>query len=443
MRQSGYLDVVGEAGSGREGLELIRELEPNVAVLDYQMPDLDGLDVVHAIVRDGLPTRALILSALTDSAVVFRALEEGAQGYLSKESRRAEIVDAVLRVAKGETVVPPELAAGLASQIRLRAKQAAPVLSERERQVLEGFARGLSIPDLAAELYLGASTVKTHTQRLYEKLGVRTAPSGCGGHAARIARVSAATGVLIEHAFRGAHIQRILRLLLGLFFVGVLIFQPPDQHLALCWLVVICYALWSIAVAALVRAAGVRSLHYAWLALFVDVFTVAALTLIADSSAQQSWAPYLLINGFFVVPVIAAAQLNPWISAIVAVPAVLVYLVSSLVIRKVDADPISEIVLRTGLLAVAESVVCCCPASSDPGSRRSPGCWTSAMTCWPRWSPLSNASSGISPRPCMTVLCNTCSPPVKSWRRLKRGIRRPWNGSMLPWPRPPGCCAPR
>ena len=164
--------------------------------------------------------------------------------------------------------------------------------------------------------------------------------------------MSAATSVLIEHAFRGARIQRILRLLLGLFFVAVLIFQPPDQHLALCWLVVICYALWSFAVGALIRAGGVRSLHYAWLALFVDVITVAALTLIADSSAQQSWAPYLLINGFFLVPVIAAAQLNPWISAIVAVPAVLVYLVASLLIRNVDADPISEIVLRTGLLAV-------------------------------------------------------------------------------------------
>jgi two-component system NarL family sensor kinase len=100
--------------------------------------------------------------------------------------------------------------------------------------------------------------------------------------------VSAASGVLIEHAFRGAHIQRILRLLLGLFFVAVLIFQPPDQHLALCWLVVICYALWSIAVGALIRAGGLRSLHYAWLALFIDVFTVAALTLIADSSAQLS-----------------------------------------------------------------------------------------------------------------------------------------------------------
>jgi two-component system, NarL family, nitrate/nitrite response regulator NarL len=69
-------------------------------------------------------------------------------------------------------VVPPELAAGLVDQIRVRAESDAPVLSERERQVLEGFARGLSIPELAAELYLGASTVKTHTQRLYQKLGV-------------------------------------------------------------------------------------------------------------------------------------------------------------------------------------------------------------------------------------------------------------------------------
>lgn len=172
LRHSGYLNVVGEAGGGREGLELIRSQQPDVAIVDYQMPDLNGLEVVHAIVRDGLPTRTLILSALTDSAVVFQALEEGAHGYLAKDARRAEIVDAVLRVARGGTVVPPELTAGLAGQIRLRARPAGPALSERERQVLAGFARGLSIPELAAELFLGASTVKTHTQRLYEKLGV-------------------------------------------------------------------------------------------------------------------------------------------------------------------------------------------------------------------------------------------------------------------------------
>lgn len=172
LLQSGQVKVVGEAGSGREALEVIRRENPAVALVDYQMPDMDGLAVVHAVNRDALPTRVLLLSAITDSAIVFRALEEGAAGYLSKESRRGEIVDAVVRVAKGATVVPPELAAGLVQQIRMRAESAAPALSERERQVLEGFARGQSIPQLAAELYLGASTVKTHAQRLYEKLGV-------------------------------------------------------------------------------------------------------------------------------------------------------------------------------------------------------------------------------------------------------------------------------
>jgi two-component system nitrate/nitrite response regulator NarL len=181
LRESGYLEVVGEASTGREGLEVIAAEAPDVAVLDYQMPDLTGLDVVHAIVREGLPTRTLILSAVTDSAIVFRALEEGAQGYLSKEARRSEIVDAVRRVAQGQTVVPLELTAGLADQIRLRAVPAGPALSERERQVLAGFARGLSIPDLAAELYLGASTVKTHTQRLYEKLGVSDRAAAVAG----------------------------------------------------------------------------------------------------------------------------------------------------------------------------------------------------------------------------------------------------------------------
>jgi two-component system, NarL family, nitrate/nitrite response regulator NarL len=172
LTQSGRIKVLGEAENGRDGLDLIRRESPDVAVVDYQMPDLDGIEVVHAIVRDGLATNVLLLSALTDSSVVFRALEEGAKGYLSKDANRTDIVAAVIKVAKGETVVPPELTAGLVDQIRLRSQPDAPVLSEREMQVLKGFARGLSIPQLAAELYIGASTVKTHTQRLYEKLGV-------------------------------------------------------------------------------------------------------------------------------------------------------------------------------------------------------------------------------------------------------------------------------
>ncbi|ALE05804.1 hypothetical protein AL755_10535 [Arthrobacter sp. ERGS1:01] len=172
LAQSADIQVVGEADDGRAGLELIAREHPDVALVDYQMPDMDGLDVVHAVTRDKLPTKVVLLSAVTDSAVVFRALEEGAKGYLGKDSRRSEIIDAVRQVAKGRTVVPPELTAGLADQIRLHAHPAGPVLSEREMQVLRGFARGMSVPQVAAELFLGASTVKTHTQRLYEKLGV-------------------------------------------------------------------------------------------------------------------------------------------------------------------------------------------------------------------------------------------------------------------------------
>ncbi|MFI0737576.1 response regulator [Streptomyces sp. NPDC021100] len=172
LRLDGRIDVVAEVGDGPAALDAVRRLEPRVALIDYRLPGLDGLAVLHAIVRDRLPTRALLLSATTDGAVVYRAVREGAAGYLAKDAKRSEIVDAVLKVARGGQVVSEDLSGGLVDQIRLRADRDETVLSDRERQVLRGFAEGKSIPQLAGELYLGASTVKTHTQRLYEKLGV-------------------------------------------------------------------------------------------------------------------------------------------------------------------------------------------------------------------------------------------------------------------------------
>jgi two-component system nitrate/nitrite response regulator NarL len=172
LTEDGRIEVVAEAATGREAIDVIRREQPDVALVDYQMPDVDGTGVVRAVVREELPTRVLLLSAHTDSAIVFDALQEGAAGYLGKEARRAEIVEAVLKAARGETVVPAEVASGLVGEIRLRAQPNAPVLSERERQVLQAFAQGASIPQVAADLTIGVSTVKTHTQRLYEKLGV-------------------------------------------------------------------------------------------------------------------------------------------------------------------------------------------------------------------------------------------------------------------------------
>lgn len=172
LQLSGRISVVAEVEDGVAALAAVRELEPRVALIDYRLPGMDGIAVIHAIVRDGLPTRTVLLSATTDGAVVYRAVQEGAAGYLAKDAKRSEIVDAVLKVARGKQVVSEDLSDGLVDQIRLRADREETVLSDRERQVLRGFAEGKSIPQLAGELYLGASTVKTHTQRLYEKLGV-------------------------------------------------------------------------------------------------------------------------------------------------------------------------------------------------------------------------------------------------------------------------------
>lgn len=169
---SGAIEVVAEAADGPEALALIKEHRPQVALVDLQMPGLDGAQVAAAVVRDELPTRVLVVSANSDSAIVYHALQQGAAGYLPKESSRSEIVNAVLDCARGRDVVGAHLASGLAAEIRRRAEPPGPTLSAREREVLDLIAGGATIPTIAKQLFLAPSTVKTHVQRLYEKLGV-------------------------------------------------------------------------------------------------------------------------------------------------------------------------------------------------------------------------------------------------------------------------------
>ena len=172
LRRRAEIESVVEAGSGREALEIIARAEPDVALLDVQMADLDGVQVARVIERESRSTRTLFLSAYYDQEIVYKALAAGAAGYLSKEARGNEIADAVLAVARGETVLGRDIQAAVAQRIRQTAERTGPNLSAREREVLSLVATGLSSPEVARRMNLSTTTVKTHLQRVYEKLGV-------------------------------------------------------------------------------------------------------------------------------------------------------------------------------------------------------------------------------------------------------------------------------
>jgi two-component system, NarL family, nitrate/nitrite response regulator NarL len=165
------LELVAEAGDGRDALDEIKRLEPDVAVLDIRMPGLEGIQVLNALSRDEVATSVLFLSAFMEDELAYQAVAGGAKGYLSKESSRQEICEAIATVARGGTVMAPEAQAGLAEQVRERA-EGRPDLSPRELEVLHLIADGLSAPAIGKQIHLSPATVKTHLRSLYEKLGV-------------------------------------------------------------------------------------------------------------------------------------------------------------------------------------------------------------------------------------------------------------------------------
>jgi two-component system, NarL family, nitrate/nitrite response regulator NarL len=167
------LDLLAACAGGREAVERIVALEPEIALLDLRMRDLDGIAVLDELAEAGCATRVVFLSAYEDGEVVHRALSAGAVGYLSKETDRLEICEAIRAAAGGELVASPTLPGALVQYLqRASAAPPQPRLGEREREVLRLTAEGLSGPEIAAELGIGATTVKTYMQRVYRKLDV-------------------------------------------------------------------------------------------------------------------------------------------------------------------------------------------------------------------------------------------------------------------------------
>jgi two-component system, NarL family, nitrate/nitrite response regulator NarL len=167
------MELVAKVTDARTALAEIRRLKPDVALVDLKLPDLDGITVVEQLEREGLTTRVAIVSAYEESATVYRAIAAGARAYLSKLCEPEALRTTIMALARGDTVIPPTLQTGLAREIRSRRDFGdAPVLTVREIEVLRLIAEGLSAPDIAKELVLGVTTIKTHMHNIYAKLEV-------------------------------------------------------------------------------------------------------------------------------------------------------------------------------------------------------------------------------------------------------------------------------
>lgn len=178
------ISVVAEAGDGEEALRVVPESGADVVLMDIRMPVRDGLSATEELLARKPDLKVIVLTTFDTDDMVLRALRIGAAGFLLKDTPPARLVEAIRTVASGQPMLSPSVTAqliaavtraddGSADHDRTRtAQEALGGLTERERDVADGVARGLSNAEIAAELYMGVPTVKTHVGRLFAKLGV-------------------------------------------------------------------------------------------------------------------------------------------------------------------------------------------------------------------------------------------------------------------------------
>lgn len=175
LEQAPDVQVVAETGSGQEALALIQALRPDVAVLDYQLPDMPGSQVATELRRLGLSTRVLALSAYSDDATIQSMVASGAVGYLLKEEAATAIVEAVRAAAHGEGRWSARVASRLAAwAVRSASGKGDAALTEREKAVLRLLARGWDNRRIGRELHISEHTVRFHLRNICEKIGVQT-----------------------------------------------------------------------------------------------------------------------------------------------------------------------------------------------------------------------------------------------------------------------------
>jgi DNA-binding NarL/FixJ family response regulator len=173
------IEIAGQASTGREAVERTRRLDPDVVLMDVRMPDLDGIAATRELTRAAARARVLILTTFEQDDYIFGALRAGASGFLLKRTRPEELIAAVHTIADGDSLLSPSVTRRVIDRM---AQQPTPALADqaklaeltpREREVLELIARGLPNREIAAELVVEESTIRTHVKRILMKLGVR------------------------------------------------------------------------------------------------------------------------------------------------------------------------------------------------------------------------------------------------------------------------------
>lgn len=168
------IDVVGEAGSGREAVDMTRSLDPDVVVMDLHMPDMNGIEATRHISASGIRSKVLVLSMLEDDDSVFSALRAGAAGYVLKDAGQEEIIRAIHAVADGEAI----FSGGIAKRVLDQASRpsagssAFPQLTARENEILEWIARGAGNSEIARKLFLSEKTIRNNVSNILTKLHV-------------------------------------------------------------------------------------------------------------------------------------------------------------------------------------------------------------------------------------------------------------------------------
>lgn len=169
------VELVGEAMNGAEALRLAQELQPNIVLMDLQMPVMDGLTAIERLRAEQPEIAVIILTTYNEDDLMRRGLRAGARGYLLKDTNRVTLLDTIRAAACGETLLKPEILARLLSSdtsARANASRNGIELTEREHQVLQAVARGERSKEIAAQLNITERTVKAHLASIYNKLGV-------------------------------------------------------------------------------------------------------------------------------------------------------------------------------------------------------------------------------------------------------------------------------